>query len=130
VDRVVKKAGTYQIPFCRHGDRVPTYSMMEYTRSKPGEVPPADITYRAYLADEWRDNLEFDATVEMCGHYRGRSAARVRVRNVADKTTYSMGLAGFYDAVLAFGVCNGKIKGRWTFVKQGTNYALAPVTKE
>lgn len=123
----VKKAGNYQIPFY-NGE------MMEYVACyiRPGAMCKPGTTYGqegfVYGAPtEWRDNYQFTARLKLNGHWRGRSSARVGVKNEANGEEYSMGFAAFYDAVEG-GTCkDGYIEGTWTFRKQGANYILVPV---
>lgn len=106
----MKKPGNYEIPFING-------AMQEYvwSESAPGLI--------------WRPNSIFAAVLELEGSYRGRSAARVKVKNVENGETYSMGFATFYDAVVAFGVADARIAGLWCFRKQGSNYGVSPVTE-
>jgi hypothetical protein len=125
---MAKKKGDYLIPFSRglKGDEAAT--MMEYTPAAPGQVKPPDYEYGSMYAypHEWRENKPFDAKVKLTGHWRGRSAARVDLKNVDNGETYSAGLGAFYDAVSMYGVVDGCITGRWVFRKQGSNYGLYP----
>lgn len=120
------KKGDYKIPFLNG-------SMMEYTSATYPAVKTPGASAQWYYPDEWRDNLEFDASVQMTGSYKGRSAARINVKNLHNGDEYSLGLSAFYEAVVAFGVTTdpvgnkGVITGRWTFRKQGANYGLYPV---
>lgn len=77
-----------------------------------------------------RDNYVFKAELELVGHYRGRSAARVNVRNQANGEHYSMGFGAFYDAVKACRVQGNRLFGEWTFKKQGSNFGLVPVLEK
>lgn len=125
----MSKKPAYQIPFLHHTDG--KVSMMEYTSAKQGVVrtPPVPGVWQAsWTPDEWRDVGEFDAELLMTGTFKGRSAARVKVTNTRINESYSLGMVGFFEAVKAFGVDpGGIIRGRWTFRKQGSNYALHPV---
>lgn len=119
---MTKKSGNYKIPFCKIQK---DWHMMEWTDSPEGVIKTG-VGYEGYKPDIWRDNLEFDADVQLTGQYKGRSAARVTC--TWQNESYSMGLSAFYEAVLAFGVKKGgTIKGRWSFRKQGANYGLYPV---
>jgi hypothetical protein len=114
---VAKKTRDYPIPF--RGKY-----MMEWTSGRPGGALHVPGTYSG-LPTEWRANTPFVATLKIDGHWRARSAARIGVTNVENGESYSMGLAGFYDAVIAYGVtAGGEITGRWAFRKQGANYGL------
>jgi len=99
---------------------------MEFTYSTPGEVKENSWG----CPSEWRDNYTFEASIQLSGHYRGRSAARVKCKNLDNQETYSFALGAFFEAVTAFGVSpGGKITGKWTFRKQGANYGLYPVVE-
>lgn len=108
----------YQIPFVTNTFQGKTVtSMCEYVGWRK-----EDYT--------WRDNYVFTARLELVGHYRGRSAARVNVRNADNGEEYSMGFGAFYDAVSKAqegDLANGILWGKWTFKKQGSNYGLVPV---
>ncbi len=106
----------YKIPF-NNG------TMLEYTPFPEG----ATEGHHWGKPTEWRDNVEFEARIQVTGTYRGRSAARVTCKNLENGESYSMGLSAFYDAVVAFGAMPGIIQGNWTFRKQGSNYGLYPV---
>jgi hypothetical protein len=102
----------YKIPFCGN-------TMQRYVG---GWRNPA-----AHLLT-WRDNHPFEATVKLDGHYRGRSSVRIDVINISTSPLekYSMGIAGFYEAVALWGVQSGCIRGTWVFRKQGSDYGLYP----
>ena len=119
----------YRIPFKRGSDGV--LDMMEYTTADDGDTrePDAPYDYFDQRPDEWREPVEFDATLDIGHSSRGRSAARIHVTNADNRETYSLGLSGFVEAVKKFGARKGQIRGRWTFRKQGANYAVHPVTK-
>lgn len=97
-------------------------AMMEYAGVSQGTTGDG-----YYMPTEWRDNCEFKAELRLTGHYRGRSAARVRVTNCDNDETYTLGLAAFFDAVKNFGAMDGVLVGTWTFRKQGSNYGVYPV---
>jgi hypothetical protein len=124
----MSKKPTYKIPFSHKDGKS---SMMSYTSARPGVVRQpqvAGVHQSPYIPNEWRDITEFDAELKMVGSYKGRSSVRIRVQNTGINESYSFGLSGFYEAVVAFGVSpGGSIRGRWTYRKQGTNYALHPV---
>lgn len=75
----------------------------------------------------WRENHVFEATLEVTGIIRGRSAARFRLRDTADHTRrYEMFMTGVEDLLINGEISKGKIPGRWTYCKRGKNYALKP----
>lgn len=104
-------AREYKIPFRKWpGGEI---HMLEY----PGWDPENQT--------EWRDNLTFKADLQMQGSYRGRSAVRVRVKNLSNGEIYSMGFSTFVDAAETLKISKGKITGgTWTFEKRGSNYGL------
>ena len=105
----------YQIPFqLSHDGHV---HMLEYTWTGDRNV-------------SWRDNSTFQADLQLIGCYRGRSAARVRVKNLGNGEEYSMGFGAFFDTITKRDVIKGKVSGKWTFRKQGSNYGLVPVLEK
>lgn len=117
------KKGAYKIPFTKnaHGD----VSMMEWTAADEGVTEWAEDWHHNYLPFEWRENVPFEAELQIGGSWRGRSAARVGLTNVTNNESYSMGFVGFCEAVVKLGVKpGGRIKGKWSYRKQGANYAL------
>jgi hypothetical protein len=121
------KIGKYKIPFSHAKGPA---SLLEYVSCKEGEVVASNVN-TWHMPNEWRDNAPFEATIELTGQYRGRSAARVRVVNIKTKETYSLALGAFYECVVAFGADpGGRIKGTWVFRKQGSNYGLYPYTSD
>lgn len=118
------KLGNYTIPFTTKG--IGAAHMLEYVSCAEGEVSCKEFPW--YQPTEWRANAAFDATLQITGHHRGRSSVRVRVTNLANRETYSLGFASFYDAMMAGGVTpEGTITGRWQFRKQGANYGLVRI---
>lgn len=114
----------YRIPFRHEAGRV---AMMEYTPADDGEIRQAPTGTTWSYPDEWRDVTEFDAELEVFDHWKGRSAVRVGVRNAANGEEYSMGFHAFFEVIKR--LKNGKVKGRWTFRKQGANYGVIAVGK-
>jgi hypothetical protein len=119
------KVGTYKIPFQQRADG--TWDMLEYSHLPEGCVVERGKGFND--PHEWRHNAPFTAKLAITGQYRGRSAARVTVKNIANGDTYSLGLSAFVDAVVAFGSAGGVIDGRWVFRKQGANYGVYPLTR-
>lgn len=115
--------------------------MLEYVSCRPGQLskPGAKWGEEGYVygaPEEWRDNEPFEADLALTGHWRGRSSARVGVKDVKTGTKYSMGFASFYDAVdrgefktAHYEPYVGKVllTGRWQCRKQGANYILVPL---
>ena len=113
------KAKSYKVPFKGR-------TMLEYTQAGAGQVA-GDLKYESLdTPTEWREIEPFQATVRLLSHGRGRSSVRVYVSNVKNDERYSMAIAAFYEAVVAFGSHKGCIEGTWSFRKQGSNYTLWP----
>lgn len=114
------KTGNYKIPFV-------VGKMLEYTEYSEGVVSPGAWG----SPTEWRENSEFKANLRFSSWGKGRSSARVFVKNVDSGEHYSFALGAFYDAVIAFGVKpGGHMEGKFTFRKQGSNYGLYPVVEK
>lgn len=76
----------------------------------------------------WEKTTEFEAVLKLKSWGRGRSSVRYYFEDVSRPgRSYSMAVAAFYDALQAFNLNNGYMKGRFTFRKQGSNYGLYPV---
>lgn len=73
------------------------------------------------LPPVWKENCEFDATLEMKGYSRGRSAAYFNLED-DQGNQYTMFLKDLVDAFPAFR--NGKAKGTWCYCKRGQNYGV------
>lgn len=75
----------------------------------------------------WRENHVFEATLEVTGTIRGRSAARFRLRDVDNPDRrYEMFMTGVEDLLVNGEISKGRISGCWTYCKRGQNYALKP----
>lgn len=131
---MAKKIGKYDIPFFMHPDG--HFEMMEYVACSPGVTTKVGATYKdqGYIygaPTHWVPTEPFEGDMELTGHWRGRSSARVGVRDVKTGTEYSMGFASFYDAVERgqYKQVDGKtlLTGRWQCRKQGANYILVPL---
>lgn len=119
---MAKKSGNYRIPFLK--DKT-GWHMMEYA-GVTDPVVKTGVGFEWGKPDAWRDNLEFDATLQLTGWSKGRSAVRINASFGMEH--YSLALGGFYEAMIAWGVSkSGVITGRWNFRKQGANYGLYPV---
>lgn len=111
------KVSNYKIPF--HGK-----IMLEYTEYSEGVVSIDGW----HSPSEWRENSEFEANLRFLKWGKGRSSARVYVKNADNGESYSFALGAFYEAVVAFGVKpGGHMEGKFTFRKQGSNYGLYSV---
>jgi hypothetical protein len=101
----MKKTGDYKIPF-RNGNQLD----YEYFCTNPGI--------------EWLDNFEFEDELTFKHYGRGRSSVTFTLERTNGKTV-SMFVSDFSDAVPK--LVDGKLKGRFTFVKKGTNYGCRMV---
>lgn len=115
------KKGVYDIPFDKSGNQqdyptpwyVPTGEMRKYGGSDD------EYEVRRPEGPIWKANFEFEDTLELVGYGRGRSSITFSLKR-SDGTTVSMFVSDFYDA--AFKMHEGKITGRFTFIKKGQNY--------
>ena len=73
---------------------------------------------------EWRENYTFDATMEVTGFMRGRSAARWRVVDKETSVVYDMFMSEFNDMMKQTTIKKGVVSGNWTFCKKGSNYSI------
>ena len=73
-----------------------------------------------YRTSMWKDNHEFQATMEFQRFNRGRSAAYAVMRDTSTKRTVTIFLSDF-DHVVRH-MTRGTVTGRWTFTKKGQNY--------
>lgn len=88
---------SYQIPFNSKGDQ------LDY----------------GFHACEWRDNEPFEDTLTYQCYSRGRSSAVLKFER-SDGTSVSFFMSTFDDLVPH--MVNGKVEGRFEFVKKGQNY--------
>jgi hypothetical protein len=73
---------------------------------------------------EWKPNYVFEDELQFLGFYRGRSSAGITFESKKHKSQYTMFLIDFKDLILNNLVEFGKIQGKWTFVKRGTNFGV------
>jgi hypothetical protein len=92
------KKPPYQIPFNKDGSQ---------------------LSYHGYGFHEWRDNFEFEDTLEYVAYSKGRSSVGFEFKR-SDGTMVSMFLTDL-DTILPL-MKNGQITGRFTFTKRGENY--------
>lgn len=78
----------------------------------------------------WRDNHEFDATLEYVGYARGRSAAYFHFKDAATGHVHPMFMRDFEDVISRCVLDKGVVTARWTFVKRGMNYGIQLVIDE
>lgn len=114
---------SFKIPFI-HYPEDDAAEMCEWANLEGEDIDQS----RRDSVTEWRDNVAFDATIRVSGLDLGRwsSLMRIYAYNTANRELYSMGISAFYEAVTLFGVSNGEITGRWSFLKQEHNYTLWP----
>lgn len=96
-------AGNYKIPFDEKGGMV------------------QDACRARWYAKEWRENYEFDATMRLdreLGDW-------VTVRDEMDHEYY-ISMHNLFPVLVRGTITEGKISGRWTFVKRGNSYSLKP----
>jgi len=94
-----KKLGDYQIPFDSKGNQQ-TYP-------------------EAWRGVEWKDNIPFQDELTYIGYGRGRSSATLHFkRSTGEEVVFFMSA---FDELVPHMV-NGKLSGRFAFVKKGANY--------
>jgi hypothetical protein len=77
----------------------------------------------------WKPNYVFEDEMIYESYYQGRSAVGVILSSIKTGATYSM-MMGDFDTLMTAGLFNGaKIRGRFTFIKRGPNFRLAPADK-
>lgn len=96
-----------------------TVRMEEYTRRTYPELEERTFWNEEFF---WRKNYQFDDELEYAGYSKGRSSVRVKFVSTTTGERYSMTISNFDD--IAKFLVAGKLKGRFTFVKQGANYGL------
>lgn len=99
------KKPSYQIPFDEQGDLV---------------------TYPNRCA-EWRDNYEFEDTLEYEGYSRGRSSVTI-IFTGSTGVKYEMFVSDFDEVIRTKGLDGKIVTAKWTFVKKGQNYGLKLVS--
>lgn len=118
------KKGIYDIPFDKDGNQqdypmcwyVPTGEMKKYPNSAMSD---REYPVTRPEGPNWVTNFEFEDTLELVSYGRGRSSVTFTLKR-SDGTTVSMFVSDFFDA--AFKMKEGKITGRFTFIKKGQNY--------
>lgn len=71
----------------------------------------------------WEDNRIFSTTMTFHSYSRGRSAAGFNFKDENDRNYY-MFLTDISDMIREVTLDHGKVSGKWTFVKRGTNYGV------
>lgn len=95
---MAEKKGQYDIPFDEDGNQ------MDYYYGWKGTL---------------RDNFEFEDTLKLVGYSKGRSSVGFTFER-SDGTTVNFFLSDFF--AIAHKLVDGRITGRFTFVKKGQNY--------
>lgn len=98
---------------------------LEY-EAKVKEIQDRKDSGRYIEVDEtiWKENFEFEDTLIITGMSRGRSAANFNLQSTIDSKNYNLFMTDIVDLIRKVTITNGKIKGRWTFVKRGSNYGV------
>ena len=100
--------------------------------SRPDIKMPYDIhgnlkEYAGYGDIVWRDNVPFEATMEVVGYERGRSAVRVILRDEGHRK-FPVFISDLVDLIMTSEVHDGKVSGTWMGTKKGSNYGLKKVS--
>lgn len=72
----------------------------------------------------WKENYEFEDTLELTGMSRGRSAANFNLKSTTDGKDYNLFMTDTVDLIRNSTINKGKIAGKWTFCKRGKNYGI------
>jgi hypothetical protein len=78
----------------------------------------------------WKENFEFEDTLELTGMSRGRSAANFNLKSITDGKNYNLFMTDTVDLIQNSTINKGKITGRWTFCKRGQNYGVKIVKEK
>lgn len=84
--------------------------------------------YAGYGETEWRENVPFEAVLEVVGYERGRSAVRVIFRD-EDLHKYPMFVSDLVEMLKTSMVIEGKVAGTWVGTKKGQNYGVKKVNQ-
>lgn len=107
----------YKIPFAKK-----TGQLLPFTSKYYGLQDP-DI--------DWRDNYEFEDSLEYIEYIGGRSSMSMRVKSIKTGLEYNM-FWTYFDSCIrrrdnTVGAIGPIFHGKWTFQKTGTNYSIRPV---
>lgn len=72
----------------------------------------------------WKDNYEFDDIMIAESISRGRSSATFKFISELDGRIYNVFMKDVLEMIKYGDFTDGKIKGKFTFCKRGTNYGL------
>lgn len=100
--------------------------------SRPDIKMPFDLDgnlreYAGYGETEWRDNVPFEADMEIVGYERGRSAVRVIFRDEGLRK-YPMFISDLVTLIQTSDIIDGKVSGTWVGTKKGQNYGVKKVS--
>lgn len=98
------------IPFDKKSD-----NMLDYTWGAIGEET-------ATVA--WKENYEFNDTLEFTHFTRGRSSVKAHFKSFTDGKLYEMFLTDFEKVVLSGKLDHAELSGFFTFCKRGANYGI------
>lgn len=66
---------------------------------------------------------EFTATMQLCGFYRGRSAAGFTFKDETGRE-HTMRIKCVTDLLLRATIAHGRVRAVWAYAKQGSNFSL------
>lgn len=72
----------------------------------------------------WKDNYEFDDIMIAESINRGRSSATFKFMSELDGRIYNVFMKDVLEMIKYGEFMDGKIRGKFTFCKRGTNYGL------
>lgn len=114
-----------KVPFRQKEDG--NIEMLEWTGMKYPETrdPLKPPSWWLGEPDLWVDASEpFYAKLVVDGHWKGRSAVRIGLRDVQTGTKYSTGFYTFMGLIPH--LVDSCISGKWRLKKQGSNYMIVP----
>ena len=74
-------------------------------------------------AKDWK-KITFSENLQICGVFRGRSAANIQVKSKDDNKYYTIFLTDFIDMVVAGKIKKSEIKGIFEVKKRGSNFGI------
>lgn len=92
-----------------------TGNMLDYTWVATGEENAA-VT--------WKENHEFNDTLEFTHFTRGRSSVKAHFKSFTDGKLYEMFLTDFEKVLLSGKLDRTELSGWFTFCKRGANYGI------
>ena len=119
---VKKKTPTWQVPYLDDG------SIPNYVRYVKDGTPYYFKSQVGWVQITLSDNhTPFQATIQIEGYSRGRSAANFDVVNVETGATYTIFMTDMLDIILSENIYKGLVVGMWCPVKRGANFGIAMV---